>query len=110
MTDYNISPPRQASPPPAQSLPTPRVKKNFIITDDRLKKKFIMTDYNISPQPRQDTPRVKRNFIMTDTDIDNSPPLPLPAPRARKRVVKTYKFNKHLNYKRGLQILKKISE
>jgi hypothetical protein len=61
-------------------------------------------------QPRQDTPRVKRNFIMTDTDIDNSQPLPLPAPRARKRVVKTYKFNKHLNYKRGLQILKKISE
>jgi hypothetical protein len=61
-------------------------------------------------QAHQDTPRVKRNFIMTDTDIDNSPPLPLPAPRARKRVVKTYKFNKHLNYKRGLQILKKITE
>jgi hypothetical protein len=82
-----------------------------------------MTDYNISPpqqpqqphQPRQDTPRVKRNIIITDTDIDNSPPplsppLPLPAPRARKRQVKTYKFNKHLNYKRGLQILTKISE
>ena len=108
MTDYRLSPPRPRSP----SKP----RRNFVMTDielppqyqqppkPRAVRKFIMTDIELSPQP---TPRQRRNFAMTDIELP--PPLTRPR-RIRKGIVKTYKLNKQISYKRGLHILKKISE
>jgi hypothetical protein len=90
MTDIEL--PRQ----PQQQQPSkPRQRRNFTMTDIEL------------PQLPQPTPRQRRNFTMTDIELP--PPLTRPR-RIRKRIVKTYKLNKQLSYKRGLHILKKISE
>jgi hypothetical protein len=74
------------------------------------RRNFIMTDIELPqlPQlPQPPTPRQRRNFAMTDIELP--PPLTRPR-RIRKGIVKTYKLNKQLSYKRGLHILKKISE
>jgi hypothetical protein len=107
MTDYRLSPPRQ----PRQHSPS-KPQRNFIMTDielpqqptPRQRRNFIMTDIEL---PQQPTPRQRRNFTMTDIELP--PPLTRPR-RIRKGIVKTYKLNKQLSYKRGLHILKKISE
>jgi hypothetical protein len=114
MTDIELPPQYQQR---GHTEPKPRVVKKFIMTDIRLsppkqrahtepkpRRKFVMTDIEL---PQQPTPRQRRNFVMTDIELP--PPLPRPR-RIRKGVVKTYKLNKHLSYKRGLHILKKISE
>ena len=113
MTDYRLSPPRPRSP----SKP----RRNFVMTDielhpqyqqqqqphkPRAVRKFIMTDIELQQLP-QPTPRQRRNFAMTDIELP--PPLTRPR-RIRKGIVKTYKLNKQISYKRGLHILKKISE
>jgi hypothetical protein len=92
MTDYRLSPPSPRHRSPSRQRSPPKPRRNFIMTDIEL------------PQP---TPRQRRNFIMTDIELP--PPLTRPR-RIRKRIVKTYKLNKQLSYKRGLHILKKISE
>ena len=101
ITDTQISPPQ---PPKIthvfavanvrRSSPPRRATRNFVVMEAR----------HLLQLP---TPRAKRNFIITD----NSPPLHPPKPRARrKRAVKTYKLNKNISYRRGLHILKKITE
>jgi len=126
MTDYRLSPPsprqpRQRSPSrphsphrPSRPHSPPKPRRNFIMTDielpqptPRQRRNFIMTDIELPQQQPQPTPRQRRNFTMTDIELP--PPLTRPR-RIRKRIVKTYKLNKQLSYKRGLHILKKISE
>jgi len=111
MTDYRLSPPsprqpRQRSPSRPHSPPRPSRPHS----PSKPRRNFIMTDIELPRQPQQQQPskpRQRRNFTMTDIELP--PPLTRPR-RIRKRIVKTYKLNKQLSYKRGLHILKKISE
>ena len=108
-----------------RSSPPQRATRNFVVMEARphsqpipkAKKSFEITDIDnklIPPRPHsQPIPKAKKSFEITDIDNKLISPQPhsQPIPRAtRKRVVKTYKLNKNINYRRGLHILKKITE